>query len=110
MPLRRTDEGALLLALRVTPNARKAGVEGLETLADGRRVLKVKVAAPPEDGKANAAVVALLAKAWRLPKRDLEIVSGQTQRLKTLRISAEGPDEGAERQAKVAAMLDAAQR
>jgi uncharacterized protein (TIGR00251 family) len=79
----------LLLDLRVQPNARKAGIEGLEQRADGRTRLRLKVTAPPEDGKANAAVVALLAKALGLPKRDLALVRGETARDKTLAIDGE---------------------
>ena len=48
--------------------------------------LKLRVTAPPEAGKANAAVLKLLAKAWGLPKGDLEIVSGAAERTKTLLI------------------------
>ncbi len=102
----RLEPGGLTVRLRVTPNARRAGVEGIERLADGQAVVRVKVAAPPEDGRANAAVIALLAKRWRLPRRDLTIVAGQTGRLKTLRI-AEGD---AALQARVADMLDAGAR
>lgn len=52
--------------------------------ANGRAHLKVAVTAPPEDGKANAALIALLGKAWKLPKSAFEIVGGATDRRKTL--------------------------
>ena len=52
--------------------------------------------APAEDGKANSALIALLADQWRLPKSDLEIMRGATQRDKVVRISGE-PDRLAER-------------
>ncbi|MFA5600279.1 MAG: DUF167 family protein, partial [Phenylobacterium sp.] len=57
----------------------------------GRAVLKVRVAAAPTDGSANAAVIALLAKALKRPKSSLRLVSGETARLKL--IEAEGLDE-----------------
>jgi len=52
--------------------------------ADGGRALKLGISEPPEDGRANKAVIALLAKAWRLPKSDLAIASGAASRDKTL--------------------------
>jgi len=52
-------------------------------------VLRLRVAAVPDKGKANAAVIALLAKALGLPKSALSITAGDTARLKTLRIDAD---------------------
>jgi len=49
----------------------------------------VKVTAPPDKGKANAAVVKLLSKALKLPKSAFEITAGETARLKTLRIDGD---------------------
>jgi uncharacterized protein (TIGR00251 family) len=46
--------------------------------------LKVAVTAPPSEGKANAALVALLGRSWRLPKSAIEIVGGAADRRKTL--------------------------
>ena len=83
----RLEAGRLLVALKVQPGAGATALAGIEALADGRRVLKIKVTAPPEDGKANAAVIKLLAKAWKLPKGRLTIVAGQRSRLKTLEIA-----------------------
>ena len=70
--------------IRLQPRARREGIEGVITEADGRAHLKVAVTAPPEDGKANAALIALLGKAWKLPKSAFEIVGGATDRRKTL--------------------------
>ena len=52
----------LELRLRVTPRAGRNAVETIETLGDGRAVLKVRVRAPPTDGEANEAVRRLVAK------------------------------------------------
>jgi uncharacterized protein len=52
-------------------------------------VLRLSVSAAPERGRANAAAAALLAGAAGIPKRDVAIVSGQTARLKTLRLSGD---------------------
>lgn len=62
------------------------------TDADGRPVLKVRVAAAPTDGSANAAVVALIAKALKLPKSAVRIASGDTNRVKRLEIDADAAD------------------
>ena len=80
---------ATVLRLRVTPNAGRDAIEGYETLADGTTVLRLRVAAVPDKGKANAAAIALLAKALGLPKSALAITAGATARLKTVRIAAD---------------------
>ncbi len=84
--------GGLRVALRVQPGASRTKIDGPETLDDGACVLKVHVSAPPEGGKANAAVIKLLAKAWKLPKRDLTVVSGQTGRRKTLLVTGDAAE------------------
>jgi uncharacterized protein len=80
--LRRGASG-VTVDLRVQPRARQAA------LAAAEGTLKAQVTAPPEDGKANAAVIALLAEAWRLPKSAFDVIKGQTARAKTVRISGE---------------------
>ncbi len=74
------------VAVRLTPKARRNAVQGLAAEADGGSVLKVAVTAVPEGGKANAALIKLLAKEWRLPKSTIEIASGATDRRKTLAV------------------------
>jgi len=80
--LRRGASG-VTVDLRVQPRARRAG------LAMAGDTLKATVTAPPEDGKANDAVIGLLAEAWRLPRSSFEIVKGQAVRSKTVRVSGE---------------------
>ena len=85
-------ENGVVVTVKLTPKARGAGIDGIaeEPAPEGQRpVLKVRVGAPPEGGKANAALIALLAKSWRLPKTSFTIVSGDTQRLK--RVHVAGP-------------------
>ena len=72
--------------LRVTPRAGHDGVTGIEIDSAGGRHLAVRVSAPPEAGKANAAVIKLLARRWRVPPCDLEVVSGASARRKILQI------------------------
>ena len=74
----------LRVFVRLQPKARRERIEGVATEADGRVAFKVAVTAPPEDGKANAALIALLGRSWRLPKSAIEIVGGATDRRKTL--------------------------
>jgi len=56
------------IALRVTPRGGQDAIDGIETLANGRSVVKVRVRAVAEGGEANRAVTELLAKALRVPK------------------------------------------
>ncbi len=79
------------LDIKVTPKASADRVQGWAPDAEGGRVLKIAVTAPPEDGKANKAVIALLAKRLKLPKSAITIASGETSRRKTLLIDG---DEG----------------
>lgn len=84
--LRRVD-GGWHLFVRLTPNAAKAAVDDLEPDAAGQQRLKIRVTAVPEKGKANKALISLLAKAWRLPKSSLNLASGDKDRHKKLFIA-----------------------
>ncbi len=94
----------LRVFVRLQPRARREGLEGIVTEADGRVALKIAVNAPPEDGKANAALVGLMGRMGRLPKRDIAIVGGATDRRKTLLLRG----DAALLQAAIAAHLPAA--
>jgi uncharacterized protein (TIGR00251 family) len=85
----RAVPGGVTLFLRVTPNAGADRIEGAEQRDDGTAVLRIRVAAVADKGKANAAVVALLAKALGVPKSAIALVSGETARFKTLRIAGD---------------------
>ena len=76
-----------LLAVRVTPKASRNEVTGLYTAADGSVSLSVKVTAAPDKGKANKAVINLLAKKLGVAKTTLTLVKGETDRNKTFQIS-----------------------
>tara|TARA_R110000772_G_scaffold73216_11_gene160110 strand:+ start:11486 stop:11779 length:294 start_codon:yes stop_codon:yes gene_type:complete len=78
------------VGLKVTPKAAANRLTGLAADAEGGRVFKVSVTAPADKGKANAAVIKLLAKEWGLAKSDLEILQGTASRTKTLLIRGEG--------------------
>jgi len=80
---------AVSFYVRLTPKGGRDAVEGWEAAADGSRRLKARVRAVPEDGKANTALVALLAETLRVPKSAVRIVSGATARLKRIEIAGE---------------------
>jgi uncharacterized protein (TIGR00251 family) len=86
----RTERNGVTLFVRLTPKSARDAIEGVEETDDGRFHLKARVRAVPEDGKANAALVNLLAKQLGLAARDVTI--GATSRLKQVRISGD-PDE-----------------
>jgi uncharacterized protein (TIGR00251 family) len=76
------------LEVVVRPRAKRRGIEGRR--ADGR--LKLAVTAPPEDGKANEAVAALLAESLGVKARDVAVVQGHGSRQK--RIEVQGLEQG----------------
>ncbi|WP_346906551.1 DUF167 family protein [uncultured Roseibium sp.] len=80
----------LLVDIRLTPKSSKDGIDGIDRLADGRCVLKARVRAVPEKGAANAALIKLIAKAVGLPKSAIDLESGSTSRIKTLRLTGDG--------------------
>ncbi len=79
------------LAVRLTPKAGRARIDGLRATPDGQ-VLAVAVTAPPEDGKANAALEALLAKALRLAKSAVRVTQGGKSRNKSVTIDGDPAD------------------
>ena len=86
-PALRPGRGGWLLSVRVTPKSSRNDVTGIHTAADGAVSLAVKVTAPPDKGKANKAVIETLAKVSGLPKSVFSIVSGETDRSKTLLVT-----------------------
>lgn len=85
----RACDGGVEMFVRLTPKSARDAVEGVEVTDDGRAHLKARVRAVPEKGKANQALVKLVAKAFGVRASDVELVSGDTARLKTLRIAGD---------------------
>ena len=83
-----TGDGGCMLTLRVTPKGGRDQIDGRSEDAAGRSHLKLRVAAPPENGAANKAALALLAKALGLPKSALRLAAGETARVKRVAIDA----------------------
>ena len=84
-----TLEG-VTLTVRLTPKGGRDGIDGIEQLADGRSVLKMRVRAAASEGEANAALIRLIAKTMGVAPRDISLVAGATSRLKRLRIAGAG--------------------
>src|SRR5690348_10298466 len=80
------SEASTRLRLRVSPGAGRAGIVGRHGDA-----WKVRVTAPPEDGRASEAVLRLLADALSLPRRSLTLVSGHSGRDKIVVLDGVGP-------------------
>lgn len=75
------------LALKVTPGARKNEILGWEDdYPQVGRVLKVKIAAPPVEGKANKEIIAFLSKTLKVTKSAIEVVHGTSGRIKLVEI------------------------
>jgi uncharacterized protein YggU (UPF0235/DUF167 family) len=85
---RYSTEG-ISVALRVTARGGRDDIDGLETLANGHTVVKVRVRAIAEGGEANRAVTELLAKALGVPKASVRMLSGATSRLKQIAVDGD---------------------
>ena len=85
----RPGPGGLVLHVRLTPKGGRDALDGIEILGDGRAVLKARVRAAPEDGKANDALVKLIAKAVGVANSAVTVSAGHTSRVKTLAIAGD---------------------
>lgn len=75
-------KGEIIIPVRVVPRASRNEISG-----EHGGALKVRITAPPVDGAANAELVVVLSKEFKVPKSSVEVVSGSTSRSKTIRIS-----------------------
>ena len=82
----------LSVTIRLSPRARSDRLLGIIATAEGGRAVKASVTAPAQDGRANEALLQLLSRAWRLPRRDLSIVVGAASRNKIVHVAGD-PDE-----------------
>ncbi|MGI9382470.1 MAG: DUF167 family protein, partial [Methyloligellaceae bacterium] len=81
----------MALTVRLTPNARADEILSVDDAGE-RAVLRAKVRAVPEKGKANAALIKLVAKWLGVPRTRVTCVAGGTSRVKTLQIEGESND------------------
>jgi len=89
LPWSAIAEGANLV-VRLTPKGGRDAIDGIETMSDGRTVLKVRVQAAPSEGQANATLLKLVARVVGVPPRHVSLVAGATARIKRLKISGDG--------------------
>jgi uncharacterized protein len=90
-PLTAVADG-VRVAVRLTPRSRTDRIAGIGRGAAGEQALQVAVTAPPVDDRANKALLRVLAKEWRLPRRDLAIILGAKSRDKIVQIAGDpGP-------------------
>jgi uncharacterized protein len=82
----RTNAEYLRLVLRVTPKGGRDAIEGWQRDVNGKPVLNVRIAAAPEDGKANAALLALLAQHFNVSKNAVTILRGTGARIKHVHV------------------------
>lgn len=84
--------GTLIFPVRVTP---RGGKGCFLPYVDGDEAIRVKVAAPPEDGKANAAVLALFGETLRLAKSRVRLAGGEKNRNKRVAVECTHPQDAA---------------
>ena len=77
------------VSLRVTPRGGRDEIDGIETLANGRSVVKVRVRAIAEGGEANRAVTELLAKSLGVSRTSVRLLSGATSRIKQIAVDGD---------------------
>lgn len=82
----------LRLAVRLTPNGGRDAIDGIEVDGEGKSHLKARVTSVPEKGKANKALILLVAGSLGVPKSSISLVSGDTARKKILRIDGDPED------------------
>ena len=82
--------GGLSVSVRLTPKGGRDAIEGVEHLADGRAVLKVRVRAAPTEGEANAALIRMVAKSLDVAQRQVTLAAGAAARIKRLMIAGDG--------------------
>ena len=79
----------MFVDVRLTPRGGRDAIEGIESRADGRVVLKARVRAAPFEGEANDALCRLLARALDVPPRDVTIAAGATARIKRVLVKGQ---------------------
>src|SRR5580698_1022792 len=83
-----SKDGAVTFGVRVKPNAKRSAIAGVREGA-----LEVRLAAPPVDGEANDELVAVLATALGVPRKDVHVVHGTSSRIKRVEVTGLGVDD-----------------
>ena len=87
-PWRATLDG-VVVTCRLTPKGGRDAIDGVAELADGTSVLLARVREPPEDGRANDALRALLAEKLETPASRIALVAGARSRIKQLAVAGD---------------------
>jgi uncharacterized protein YggU (UPF0235/DUF167 family) len=87
-PWRATADG-VVVACRLTPKGGRDAIDGVTRLSDGASVLAARVREPPEGGRANDALCALLAKTLNTPASRVRLTAGAKSRLKEVTVSGD---------------------
>ena len=87
-PWRPTIDG-VLISCRLTPKGGRDAIDGATTLSDGARVLTARVRAAPEDGKANAALCALVAARLGVAPSRVKLTAGAKSRVKQISVAGD---------------------
>jgi hypothetical protein len=85
----RYSSAGVSVSLRVTPRGGRDAIDGVETLANGRSVVKVRVRAIAEGGEANRAVTELLATSLGVSRTSVRLLSGATSRIKQIAVDGD---------------------
>jgi len=85
----RYSPAGVSVSLRVTPRGGRDDIDGIETLANGRSVVKMRVRAIAEGGEANRAVTELLARSLGVSKASVRLLSGATSRIKQVAVDGD---------------------
>lgn len=85
-----TVPGGILVSLSVMPKARASMIDGIVDAPDGP-ALRMRITESPEKGKANAAVIKLLSRAWNIPRKNISLARGAKSRRKLLLVEGESP-------------------
>lgn len=85
------NEDETIFTVKLTPKASRNHIQGWVMDEKGDRLLKASVTVVPEKGKANKALIALLSKKLKHPKSSFSIISGETSRLKIIKVEGLNP-------------------
>jgi uncharacterized protein YggU (UPF0235/DUF167 family) len=94
-PIERSAQG-ITCSVRLMPRGGRDAVDGWKRAANGSGHLKVRVCAVPENGRANAALIVLVAEKLHVAKSSVSIAGGHTSRLKRIEVAGDGPALSAE--------------
>ncbi len=94
MSFLKQENDHFLLYIKATPNSTKSKISGKFTDEKNQEYLKINLAAVPEDGKANEELIRFLSKLLNISKSKIEVIRGETSRIKVVRITQQNLNSG----------------